>query len=103
MNEGQRHIPRVTRDAVQKAQADMQRLAETRNPNGSMPQRITRPSVVRVLRSEIAAMFKQGYELEDVTAVLAQHGIEIDSRAFREYWRSTRRKSNRKVTGDPEQ
>jgi len=57
--------------------------------------------VIRALRGEIAAMFKQGYELEDVTTVLVDHGIEIDPRAFREYWRGVRRRTNRKAGTKP--
>lgn len=101
MTDTLRRIPYVTREVVQQAKAALQRIAETRNPNAAIPQRISRPSVVRALRGEIATMFKQGYELEDVTAVLIDHGVDIDPQAFREYWRAVRRRTNRKPTPKP--
>lgn len=77
----------ITRDVVQKITVDMRRLAETRKTDDGIPRLVTRPQVVRALRREIGAVLKQGYDIEDIIALLGQHGIEIDPVTFRRYWR----------------
>lgn len=94
--QAQRPVAFVTGEVLQQAMEEMRRIAATRKPHGTIPKRVTRPHLTRALRGEIKAMFKQGYEVEDVTALLGQHGIEIDTATFRRYWRQTKR--NRRVS-----
>lgn len=88
---------RIDRDAVQKVREDLTKLAESRNPNASVPPRVSRPQLIRALRREIAAAFRMEYDVQDIIDVLAQQGVDIDRRTFREYWRQVQR---RKLTGD---
>jgi hypothetical protein len=89
-----RQLPFVTRDALQKVRDGLKSLAETRNPNAAMPQKVSRPRAIRALRREIAAAFRKDYEVEDLLAVFSQQGIDIDPESFREYWRQTRKKKS---------
>ena len=92
----------ITREILQETMADMRRLAETRKPNGALPRAVTRPQLIRTLRGEIAAIFKQGYDIEDVIELLGQHGIQIDFETFRRYWRRSKRaRSNREPSEAP--
>lgn len=89
-----RQLPFVTREALQKIRDGLKNLAETRNPNAAVPQRVSRPGAVRALRREISAAFKKDYEVEDLLAIFSQQGIEIDPESFREYWRQVRKKKS---------
>ena len=90
-----RSLAFVTREALQTARQELQKLAETRNANAAIPPKVTRPRAIRALRSEIATAFKQGYEIADVLTVLSEHGIDIPADTFREYWRQVKRKRAR--------
>lgn len=98
--QSRRQLRFVSRESLQKAREELGKLAETRNPNATIPQKVTRPRAIRALRREIAATFKKGYEVEDVLAALSQQGIEIDPVSFREYWRQANKK--RTSSGDAE-
>jgi hypothetical protein len=87
-----RSLAFVTREVLQTVRCELQKLAETRNANAAIPLKVTRPRAIRALRSEIAAVFKQGYEIADVLTVLNRHGIDIPTDAFREYWRQVKRR-----------
>jgi hypothetical protein len=87
-----RQLPFVTREALQKTRDGLTKLAETRNPNAAIPQKITRPGAVRALPREIAAAFKRVFEVEDLLRVFSEQGIDIDPGSFREYWRQVRKK-----------
>ena len=91
---GRGQLPFVTREALQKARDGLMKLAETRNPNAAIPQKITRPGAVRALRREITAAFKKDYEVEDLLRIFSEQGIDIDPSSFREYWRQVRRKKH---------
>jgi len=80
----------VTRDVLQQARADLRRLAETRKPQAVIPEKVTRPHMIRALRGEIRAAFKRGYEIEDIITLLGQHGIAMDAETFRRCWRQAR-------------
>lgn len=92
MTRAGRQVVYLSRDSLAKVREGLVRLAETRNPNASVPPKVTRPQLVRILRREIAAALRMEYEVEDVLALLSQHGIELDARTFREYWRQLRKK-----------
>ena len=92
-------IPFVSRESLQKVRERIKTLAETRNPNASVPKKVSRPGAVRALRREIAAAFRKDYEVEDLLAQFALEGIEIDAESFREYWRQARKKK-RESAGD---
>jgi len=87
-----RQVLFVTRESLQNVREGLAKLGESRNPNADIPQKVSRPQVIRALRREIAAVFRMDYEVEDLLAVLRQHGIDMDSRTFREYWRQAQRK-----------
>ena len=89
-----RPFPSVSREAIQKLRERLADLAKTRNPNAAIPSRVSRPRAVQILRREIAAAFRKGYEIEDLLAQFAQAGFEIDAESFREYWRETRKKKS---------
>ncbi len=95
--QARRQITFVTREVLQRAMTDMQRVSETRKPHATIPQRITRPRLIKILSRQIRTMFKQGYDVEDVVALLGQHGIEIDTQAFRRYWGQAKRGSKRSL------
>jgi hypothetical protein len=82
----------VTREALQKTREGLQKLAEIKNPNAAMPKRMTRRHAMRVLRREIAAAIRKGYEADDVLTVFKAQGIEINAKTFREYWRQAHKK-----------
>jgi|GEM_PF-6926100 len=96
-----RQIVFVTRETLQTVKAHLLKKAETKNPNAALPQKLSRPHIIRALRAEIARMFRQGYAVEDVIAVLADNGIPMDPRTFREYWRVTKRKGSHKAHAPP--
>ena len=91
---GRRQLTLVSRDALQKVRDKLKTLAEKRNPNAAIPQKVSRPRAIRALRREISAVFKKNYEVDDLLAVLSQEGIEIDAESFREYWRQARKKKS---------
>jgi hypothetical protein len=82
----------LSRDSLEKVREGLMRLAETRNPNAAVPPKVTRPQLVRILRRESATALRMEYEVEDVLGLFSQHGVELDSRTFREYWRQLRKK-----------
>lgn len=92
MTENKRHRSIITRDLFQQTRVQLQRMAQTRNPNAAVPKKITPPGLIRTLRREIAAILKQGYDVDDIVAVLGEQGIVLNARTFMEYWRATRRK-----------
>ncbi len=92
-----RQIIFLTRETLQTAKADLLKKAETKNPNAALPEKLSRPHIIRALRAEIAAMFRQGYVVEDIIGVLADNGIPMDPRTFREYWRVTKRRGPHKA------
>jgi hypothetical protein len=89
-----RQLAFVSRDALQKVRDGLKTLAENRNPNAAMPQKVSRPRAIRALRREIAAVFKKDYAVDDLLAIFSQEGIEIDAESFREYWRQARKKKS---------
>jgi hypothetical protein len=96
VTEGKRRIDYVTREAFQSALDRVKQLAQVRKSSGTIPNKITRPRVIREMRGEIAAALKKGHEIEDIVAAICLDGIDIDVQAFREYWRQAKRK--RRVT-----
>jgi len=82
----------ITREALQKIRDGLKALAQKRNPNATVPKRVSRPRAVKALRAEISAALKKRYEVEDLLAVFRQQGMEIDPKSFREYWRDARKK-----------
>jgi len=80
----------VTRDVLQRAKADLEHMAEARKPPGKIPEKVTRPHLIRALRGEIRALLKRGYSAEDVIALLGQLGIQMDAETFRRCWRQAR-------------
>lgn len=93
-NKEQRTI--ITRDLFQQTRVQLQQMAETRNPNAAIPKKITPPGLIRALRPEITAILKQGYDVDDIVAVLSNQGILLNARTFREYWRAVKRKRTRR-------
>jgi hypothetical protein len=91
---GRREVTYVTREMIHKLRESLTRVAETRNPNAALPQKVSRPRAIRALRKEITAVFRRGYEVEDLLASFKEQGLEIDAASFREYWRQTRKKKN---------
>jgi hypothetical protein len=81
----------VTRDLLEKAKTDLQRMAETRKPSASIPQRLTRPQFVRALRAKLQAAFKRGYDVVDMVAFISDLGIAMDPVTFRRCWRQARK------------
>lgn len=84
------HMTFVTRDVLQQAKADLQHMAETRKPQATIPEKLTRPHLIRALRAEIRAAFKRGYGAEDIVELLGQNGIAMDAETFRRCWRQAR-------------
>jgi hypothetical protein len=80
------HGRTITRENLRSATERLRVLAKTRKPTTD-PERATLPQVVRLLRSEIAVAFKQGYEVEDILGAMAEFGIHIEAKAFKRYWR----------------
>ena len=76
----------ITRENLQSATERLRLLAKTRK-SATDPERATLPQVVRLLRSEIAIAFKQGYDVEDILGAMAEFGIHIEAKAFKRYWR----------------
>lgn len=95
--DGRAQPGRINRDAVRKVREHLTTLAESRNPNASVRPRVSRPQLIRALRREIAAAFRMEYDVQDIIDVLAQQGVDIDRRTFREYWRQAQK---RKLTAD---
>jgi hypothetical protein len=77
------------------------RLAESRNPNAAIPQKVSRPQLIRFLRREIAAVFRMEYEVEDLLALFREHGVDLNARTFREYWRQACKKKTAEEMPDP--
>jgi hypothetical protein len=80
----------ITRDVLQQARAGLQHLAQTRKAQATIPEKLTRPHLIRALRGEIRAAFKRGYEIQDILALLGQHGVAMDAETFRRCWRQAR-------------
>jgi hypothetical protein len=96
VTEGKRRIEFVTREAFDSAHDRVKQLAQVRKSNGTIPKKISRPRVIREMRSDIAAALKKGHDIEDIVAAICLDGIDIDVGTFREYWRQAKRK--RRVT-----
>ncbi len=88
----------ISREVLQQAAGDLRRLAEKRKPKETIPPILTHPQVIKVLRPEIAAVFKQGYEVADIIALLSQQGINIEATTFRTYWRRAQQVRGRSAT-----
>jgi len=99
MTENKRQRTIITRDVLQQTRVQLQQMAKTRNPNAAIPKKITPPGVIRALRPEITAILKQGYDVDDIVAVLGEQGILLNVRTFREYWRALRRRRTRAHNG----
>ena len=80
------HERTITRENLHSATERLRLLAKTRK-QATAPEWITLPQVVRLMRSEIAVAFKQGYEVEDILEAMAEFGIHIEAKAFKRYWR----------------
>ncbi len=94
MTQGSRRVAFFSPEALNNARERLKQLAQVRNANGTIPKKITRPRLIRELRSEITAALKKGYEFEDILAILNQDGIDIHEGAFREYWRLAKRRKS---------
>lgn len=80
------HDRTITRENLHSATDRLRLLAKTRK-QATAPEWIALPQVVRLMRSEIAVAFKQGYEVEDILEAMAAFGIHIEAKAFKRYWR----------------
>lgn len=87
-----RQVQVFTRETIQKLRERLTSLAKSRNPNATLPQKITRPQAIKVLRKEIRAVFERDYEVDDLLEIFKEQGLEIDAASFREYWRQTKQK-----------
>ena len=58
---------------------------------------MTRPQLVKALRREIAAAFKQGYVVEDIVTLLTEQGIDIEATTFRRYWRRAKTSAGKSI------
>ncbi len=87
--------PTISREALQQAAGRLRRLAEEKKVEPTIPDKMTRPQLVKALRGEIAAAFKQGYVVEDIVILLNEQGINIEATTFRRYWRRAKQRSGR--------
>jgi hypothetical protein len=93
--------PTISRESLQQAAGRLRRLAEKRKPESTIPHMMTRPHLVKALRREIAAAFKQGYVVEDIVTLLTEQGIDIEATTFRRYWRRAKSSPSRSISSKP--
>ena len=90
--------PTISRESLQQAAGRLRRLAEQKKVEPTIPSTMTRPALIKALRREIGAAFKQGYVVEDIVTLLNEQGIDIEATTFRRYWRRAKSSPSRSTT-----